>query len=290
MNFLNPNFANPYSARWNVGIQQQLSSNTMLEVSYIGNHGVHLPVTVTQLNGIPAQYLSKLPVRDQALITSLTGSTPNPFSGLATNQNTATTTPAQLLARYPQFPVGTGSGSTGVLEKDASVGSSYFESLNVRVQKRFAKGVTIIGNYINSKMIERVTWLNDTDPQPEKRVSPFDHPNRFVAAATYDLPIGKGRAVDLSSRWANMLLGGWIVNSTYTYQAGAPLTWVNGSTTTPGDYVYFGAPIVLNNRETNTSAFNTSAFDTKSADALPVSYPHLLDYLRKPSAGWHQPV
>ena len=73
----------------------------MLEVSYIGNHGVHLPVTVTQLNGIPAQYLSRLPVRDQPLITSLTGSTPNPFSGLATNQNTATTTPAQLLARFP---------------------------------------------------------------------------------------------------------------------------------------------------------------------------------------------
>ena len=126
----------------------------MLEVSYIGNHGVHLPVTVTQLNGIPAQYLSRLPVRDQPLITSLTGSTPNPFSGLATNQNTATTTPAQLLARFPQFPVGSGSGSTGVPLQDSSVGASFFESINVRLQKRFAGGITIIGNYIHSKMIE----------------------------------------------------------------------------------------------------------------------------------------
>jgi len=240
----------------------------MLEVSYIGNHGVHLPVTVTQLNGIPAQYLSRLPVRDQPLITSLTGSTPNPFSGLATNQNTATSTPAQLLARFPQFPVGSASGSTGVLLQDSSVGASFFESINVRLQKRFAGGITIIGNYIHSKMIERVTWLNDTDPQPERRISPFDHPNRFVAAVSYDLPIGKGRKLNVNNWWANLLVGGWKVNSTYTYQTGAPLTWVNGSTTSPGDYVYFGQKIVLNNRETNAAAFNASAFDTKSTDTF----------------------
>jgi len=268
VNFLNPQFANPYSVRWNLGFQQQLTNNTMLEVSYIGNHGVHLPVTVTQLNGIPAQYLSRLPVRDQPLITSLTGSTPNPFSGLATNQNTATTTPAQLLARFPQFPVGSASGSTGVLLQDSSVGASFFESINVRLQKRFAGGITIIGNYIHSKMIERVTWLNDTDPQPEKRISPFDHPNRFVAAVSYDLPIGKGRKLNVNNRWTNLLVGGWKVNSTYTYQTGAPLTWVNGSTTSPGDYVYFGQKIVLNNRETNAAAFNASAFDTKSTDTF----------------------
>lgn len=41
---------------------------------------------------------------------------------------------------------------------------------------------------------------------------------------------------------------------------------MNGSTTSPGDYVYLGTPIVLDNRGTNTAAFNTSAFDTKSAD------------------------
>src|SRR5258706_10825117 len=51
-----------------------------------------------------------------------------------------------------------------------------------------------------------------------------------------------------------------------TYQTGAPITWVNGSTTNPGDYVYLGAPIVVNNRETNAKAFNTSAFDVVAGD------------------------
>jgi hypothetical protein len=147
-----------------------------------------------------------------------------------------------------------------------TIGSSYFESLNVRFQKRFSDGLTLVGNYIHSKLIERITWLNDTDPTPEKRISPFDHPNRFVVALVYELPFGRGKRFDVQSRWANLLIGGWGINSIYTYQTGGPVAWVNGSTNTPGDYVYFGDKIVLNNRETSVAAFNTSAFDTKAGD------------------------
>src|SRR5207244_808206 len=101
---------------------------------YVGNHGVHLPVYVTQLNGIPAQYLSTSPVRDQNTITALTASVANPFSGLASSQNTSSASVAQLLAHFPQFPVGTGSGGTGVIEYNNTIGSSYYQALNVRVQ------------------------------------------------------------------------------------------------------------------------------------------------------------
>ena len=82
----------------------------------------------------------------------------------------------------------------------------------------------------------------------------------------YELPFGTGKRFSVQSRWANMLIGGWGMNAIYTFQTGAPITWVNGSTTSPGDYVYMGDKIVLNNRENNSPAFNTSAFDTKSAD------------------------
>jgi hypothetical protein len=264
--FIDPQVKDPYSLRWNFGIQHSFSTNTLLEVSYVGNHGIHLPVYVTQLNGIPVQYLSTSPVRDQNAINTLTASVSNPFSGLATSQNTSSASVAQLLARFPQFPVGTGSGSTGVIEYNNTIGSSYYQALNVRVQKRFSGGLTVVGNYIYSKLIERLTWLNDTDAQLEKRISPFDHPNRIVIAAVYELPFGRGKRFNVQSRFLDALVGGWGINSIYTYQTGAPIPWVNGSTNTPGDYVYFGAPIVLNNRETNTAAFNTSAFDVKSAD------------------------
>jgi len=264
--FIDPHAQDPYSLRWNLDVQHSVTPNTVVEIAYVGSHGVHLPMYVTQLNGIPRQYLSTLPVRDQAAITTLTASVANPFAGLATAQNTSSATTSQLLARFPEFPVGTGSGSAGVIEWDNTMGQSYYQSFNARIQRRFSGGLTLVGNYVFSKSIERITWLNDTDAAPEKRISPFDHPHRVVIAAVYEIPIGKGKRVNVQSRWLDMLVGGFGINSIYTYQTGQPIPWVNGSTNTPGDYVYLGGPIVLNNREANATAFNTSAFDTKSAD------------------------
>ncbi len=190
---LDPNISNPYSLRWNFGFQQQLGANTVLEVVYLGNHSVHLPIYAVQLNSIPRQYLSTLPTRDQTIINTLTATVPNPFAGVITSGSLsgATTTVAQLLVAYPQYPTGTGSESSGVLLDNDSIGSSYFESINVHITKRFVERPELIGNYIHSKLIERDSFLNDTDPAPEKRISSFDHPNRFVAAFTYELPIGR---------------------------------------------------------------------------------------------------
>ncbi|HWB85738.1 MAG TPA: TonB-dependent receptor [Bryobacteraceae bacterium] len=274
VSFLNPEMKSPYSLRWNFDIQHTLSPNLMLEVAYIGNHGVHLPVAVTQVNGIPRQYLSTLGTRDQALITELTSSVANPLYGLVTSGTPAgkTTNPAQLLAAYPQFPLGYSggnwSGGGGVLEQNLSVGSSYFDSLNVHLQKRFSQGLSLTFNYIYSRLIENDSWLNDTDPRPEKRVSPSDRPQRVVAAFSYELPFGPGRLFHVQSHWARLLAEGWHVNGVYTFQVGAPITWVNGSSSTPGDYIYFGGPLNLNNRDVNGTAFDKSVFDTNSADAL----------------------
>jgi hypothetical protein len=262
--FLPPAVKNPYSLRWNMDVQHSITKDLMFEVAYIGNHSVHLPIDFTQLNGIPRQFLSTLPIRDTAE-NFLTASATNPFSGLQTTQNTATTTAAQLLSKYPEFPVGdsaTGwSGSSGVVEENLNLGRSYFDSLNVRLEKRASHGLLFVFNYTYSRMMEQVTWLNDSDAVPEKRVSPDDHPQRYVFAMTYDLPIGKGRALSFRSNLANSLLGGWVINNVYTFQVGAPIMWVNGGSSSIGDYVYFGtAPLALNNRQVNGPAFNVADF------------------------------
>jgi hypothetical protein len=271
ISFLNPNVSNPYALRWNLGVQQQLTKSMMLEVVYVGNHGVHLPVAVTQIDGLPRSLLSTLPTRDPAQ-NYLSNSVPNPFAGLATSQNAATTTTAQILAKYPQFPLGYSSGSWsgggGIIEQNLNVGSSYFDSLNVRLSQRFSNNLYFTFNYIWSKLIEKDSWLNDTDAQPEKRISPSDHPQRVVFAASYELPFGARQKYDLHNRWANAAVGGWRINTIYTFQVGAPITWVNGSSSTPGDYVYFGGPLNVDPRQVNGVAFNTAAFDTKAADAL----------------------
>ena len=266
--FLNPEMENGYSVRWNFDIQQTLTPSTMLEIAYIGNHALHLPVNVTQLNGIPRQYLSTYAARDGAT-NYLTGNVANPFSGLNTSQNGTQVAAAQLLARFPQFPVGDAaggwSGSGGVLEFNNDIGSSYFQSLNVRLQKRMSHGVSFTTNFIYSKMIERLGWLNDSDPTLERRVSPNDRPLRFVTSIVYELPVGYGKAVNLHGLM-NTVLGGWKVTTIYSYQLGAPINWVNGSSTSPGDYVYFGGPLGVNNRQVNGTAFNKAVFDTLAAD------------------------
>ncbi len=268
ISFLAPQQKNPYALRWNLGIQHQLGANTLLEVVYMGNHGVHLPVAYTQLNGLPAGTRSTLPVRDNTLISALSANVNNPFYNLPNTavSTTKTASVAQLLSAYPQFPVGDGSGGTGIIENNAEIGSSYYQSLNARIQRRFSSGLTLIGNYTFSKLIERDSWLNFPDTQLEKRISPFDHPNRIVLALSYDIPVGKGRRFDLHNGWLDAFIGGWNLNSVYTYQTGAPLLWTSGSTTVPGDYVYNGAPLNINNRQVNGYAFNVGAFDTVAAD------------------------
>lgn len=266
ISFLNPKAKSPYSLRWNFGLQYMLAKDTMLEAEYIGNHSVHLPVNITQINGIPRQYLSTLPIRDTPLINALNATVTNPFSGLVTTGTPSgtTTSVAQLLSFYPEFPLGytsgAFSGSGGVMEQNLNVGASYFDSFNLRLQKRLSRGLMLTGIYTFSKLMDETTWLNDTDPHPEKRIGVFDHTHRGVFYITYALP------VKTRSHWANRFLGNWQVNAIYTKQSGQPFTWMGTSSTTIGDLVYFGVPLHFDNRQTNTVAFNTTAFDTKSAD------------------------
>ena len=273
VNFLNPKMKSPYSVRWNFGIQHEITQHTLLEITYIGNHGVHIPVTYTNLNGIPRRYLSALPIRDQAVVNTLSATSANPFRGLQTSTGSnSTITAAQLVSPYPQFPFGSAangsSGSSGVIEQDANVGSSYFNSLNVRLQQRLSHGLSLNFNLMRSKGIDQTTWLNDSDPAPERRISPFFRPWRVVTTLTYELPFGRGKHFAIRSRALDFAFGGWQLANTYLYQMGGPILWVNGSTNNNADYIYFGGPLNVETRNTDETAFDTSRFDTRSTAAL----------------------
>jgi len=276
INFLNPEAKSPYSLRWNLDVQHTFGNNMMLEVAYIGNHAVHLPINTTSLNNTPQQYLSTLPVRDNALNTTMSTNVANPMAGLLPNGgslNNANIALNNLLLPYPEFG--------GITEQGLNVGSSYFHSLNVRAQRRLSHGLSVIANYGYSRLMERDTWLNPADAVPEKRVSPFDRTQRIAMIISYSLPIGRNRALPIQSRWLDAIAGGWQINSAYNWQIGGPLIWGNGSTTSPGDYVYFGGPGTiaanLDSRQANTdpnnknaplAAFNTGLFVTNSANTF----------------------
>jgi hypothetical protein len=83
--------------------------------------------------------------------------------------------------------------------------------------------------------------------------------------------VGKGRLVNLDRRWADLAFGGWVLTGIYTFQTGQPINWVNGSTTTPGDYIYNGGNVDVNPRDVaspTATAFNTTLFNTVAAQQL----------------------
>jgi hypothetical protein len=260
--FFNPHAVNPYSLRWNFGVQRQLPFQFVAEVAYIGNHAVHLLTSNIQLDYIPRQYLSTSPVRDNATVNLLSGSVPNPFKGMlpnSTSLNGSTVPLSQLLIPFPQFPAGSGT-SNGVVMQGNYGGESYFDSLNVRLQKRFTNGLTLINNFVWSQTIERVAYLNDSDPAPEKRVSSISRPFREILAASYALPVGRGKALNIRSRVGNAILGGWALNGVLTLQTGSPLSW--------GNLIYYGGPLHLQTHQPNGAAFDTSRFNTISSQQL----------------------
>lgn len=260
--FFNPKPVNGYSYRWEMGLQRSLPFGSVLEVAYVGNHALHLGAGSTpgntgnrQLNFIPSQYLSTSLTRDQATIDRLSSLVTNPFANLipGTSLNGGTVGLSGLLKPYPEFG--------NIYVSDDTSGSSYFHSLNVRLEKRYSNGFNLLMNYTYSKLIERIRFLNDFDARPEKRVASDDRPQRFVTSTSYELPVGQGKLLHFSGTWPNRIVGGWVVNGIYTYQRGAPLgAW--------GNVIYLGGDIHLDPRKVNGPAFDVTRFNTNSTQQL----------------------
>ena len=64
-----------------------------------------------------------------------------------------------------------GAPANGVLLQGNPAGSSYYESLNARLQKRLSNSLTLLNNFSWSRLTDRLAYLNDSDPAPEKRIS-----------------------------------------------------------------------------------------------------------------------
>ena len=255
LTIFNPEVRNSYSVRWNLGIQREIPGQIVVEVAYIGNHAVHLPIT-TVTDYIPRQYLSPSLYRDaadNATANLLGGSVKNPFLGLlpnSSNLNGSTVALSQLLIAFPQYPV------NGISQQYTNAGESYFNSLNFRAVKRFTHGLTLIQNFTYSKLIERVSYLNDSDQAPEKRVGSDSRPLRETLAASYELPFGRRLRFDPGNRILNAVFGNWAANGSIVFQSGPPLNF--------GNLVYIGGPLNLNPHDPNGPTFDTTRFFTAS--------------------------
>lgn len=220
ISFFNPFLTNPYMQRWQFAVQQQLPGKSLLELSYVGNRGTRMRAT-QDLNPVPRQYFSTLPVRDQATINLLNSQVANPFYPLLPRTNLASTTVAlsQLLRPYPQF-----TGITAAM----NAGFSWYHALQLRTEKRLSAGLTAQYSFTWSKFMQATSYLNPTDPQPERVISDLDRPFRHVLAWIYELPFGRGKALTVSgNKVLSTAVSGWQVQGVFTYQSGQALGFGN---------------------------------------------------------------
>jgi hypothetical protein len=279
ISFFDPNNTRSYSTRWSLNVQHEFPLRMLLEVGYTGNRTNHLGVS-NAWDSLPLQYLSRLPVRDNAVINALAANVPNPFYGIPQFNTTALATPttqvSQLLLPYPQF--------TGVTSTDGS-GFSWYHALSVRVEKRFSHGFTIQANYTWSKFMEAASRLNGVQSPLEHVISTYDRPQQFSPNGIWELPFGKGRYfLNSTPGWADRIVGGWQVQAIYVAQSGSPMAF--------GNILFVGNlhDIVLPKSERTIGRyFNTGAgFNTVAAQQLASNYrtfPSGLTGARNP--GWN---
>ncbi|MDR3792328.1 MAG: hypothetical protein P4L03_03010 [Terracidiphilus sp.] len=183
----------------------------------------------------------------------------NAFAGLlpGTTLNGSTVATLQLLQPYPEFPNG------GLALMNVNNGSSEYDSLNAHLERRFSSNYSMTASYTWSKWIEAISYLNSVtaDRKYERRVSSSDRPQRFVMAATYKIPAGKGHWLDLRNAAANQAIGGWGLNLSFTAQSGTPVVW--------GNLQYYGGSMNWKSRQTTGTAFDTTQFNT-SVSTQPV--------------------
>ena len=222
VSFFNEKPLNPYMQRWSFSVQRELPLRALIEAAYVGNRGTKLVVT-RELNPTPRQYLSTLPVRDQATIDYLGEQVPNPFYGIpefvGSGLGNVRTSRAQLLRPYPQFQ-----GITA----DLPIGYSYYHSLQVRSEKRLAQGFTFQAAWTWSKFMAARTFLNDSDPVPEEVISDQDYTHRFVLSGIFELPFGRGKLLGGNAgRLLNYFIGGWQFQGWFEGQTGDTLGFGN---------------------------------------------------------------
>ncbi len=204
---LQPNLKTPTVESWSLKIEQQLSSNTVLGVSYIGSHAY------------------------------------NELLSLDANLPAPTICPASPCpAGYPDgayyYPTGATLANKAVWNTTHwfSEGISAYHALKVDVNRRLGRGLQFRGVYTFSKSLDDGDNMNTSvatnspafvanplQPKADYGRASFDVRQAGVINATYDLPFGRGNTAAEHPR-VERLIGNWQLSGIETVQSGLPFT------------------------------------------------------------------
>ena len=200
-----------YVQNWHLTVQHQITRDTLIDVAYVGNRGIKLPIL--------ADYNQARPLTAAEL-------------ALPAAQRPS------LLDRRPIQSVnipGAGAVRVGNITAVLADGFSNYNALQVKVEHR-AGWLLLLNSFTYSKAIDNSSQVlevsNGGSPNPQnvfdarndKGPSSFDQRFNNTTSVVWELPFGKGRTFGGSMPAAlDLILGGWVASSTISLQSGQPL-------------------------------------------------------------------
>lgn len=187
--FYDPNLKTTYSHQVNFSIQRQLVGSLLVEAAYTGNL---------------AHKVSGRPINVNEIRPELRGAAQD-----------------QRLRPFPQYG--------NVTWRATNWGNSSYHGLNFKVEKRFSQGLNLLSNYTWSKFLDDVQSASDIaggGPQSyyarhlDKSLSGNDIRHRWVSSLVYELPVGRGRTLDISNRVLDHIAGGWSIGTIAEFRTG----------------------------------------------------------------------
>jgi hypothetical protein len=228
--YSNPDFVVPKVDNFSLGIQRQLPWNVAAEISYVGSRTYDAQ---SQFNGInePSQaFRDKCDVTKGGTAAFCNELLPNPFQGVAgfsgARFTNATLSRYELMRPFPQFGA--------ITELERNEGKVWYNSLQVLVNKRLSRGLSLSGTYTFSKTIEEAiqqpgqqdstaSYIDDVARIKNRSLAFSDRPHRLTISGVWELPFGKGRTyLSGANRFVDLFVGGWQAAGMYIFNSGRP--------------------------------------------------------------------
>jgi hypothetical protein len=201
---------------YNVTVRQQLPASFSTTIAFIGAQGRRLPgLACTPGCGVDAE-INRMPFSainqyGDLLFSSLAS---QPQLGIAVPYPGFTGTVQQALRPFPQF--------TGVSYLNAFRGQTRYNSLQTTLERHFRGGFALLTAYTWSKTEDTV--LKQDGSGDEWALASGRHFPHFLKLTwIYELPIGPGKAVDVSGVLGH-IVGGWTLTGIHNYRSGSTLS------------------------------------------------------------------
>jgi hypothetical protein len=228
--YMQPNGARlPIIENYNVGFQREFWGGVVVDASYVGTQTHHLLNGGEQFNQLNPSFLPLGAELDETV------SATTPVSGITLPYAGFSGSVAQALRPFPQFQ--------SITTSSDPIGNATYNALQIRVQQRLQHGLSYLITYTDSKNLTDAPGYgggafisgaqNYYNLRVEKSVASWDVPQSFVAAYTYELPVGKGKALNITNPILEKLFGDWKHTGIVTLQSGTPIS-VSSELSLPG--------------------------------------------------------